>query len=166
MNAVGIPNGLSDTQMAVVLQRRRLNEEFLLEHFNGYEMVSLEGEPAARVYLHGSGLLFPSTMLNIPRPRFIAALDVMVAEAVRALSAEISTVRAPVPEVSATFGRQYILSKTRLAEMESPPVCSICLESLIPEGSSKKKVWQLHGEQCTYHVGCIRNEAGQFDPQA
>ena len=161
MNVIGVPIGLGDTQMAVVLQNRRLNEEILSQISNGHEFVRLEGEPAARVFffLHGSGVLFPSTALNLPRARFLATLDDMIADAVQArTAAEYTAVleHAPVAEVPVTFGRQYILTEKLLANMESPPTCSICMETLIPEGSTKKKVWQLHGPQCSFHVGCIR----------
>ena len=159
MNVVGIPVGLPPWEYQALLQRRHQNEHVLMSFFEGIQYVHLEGEPAARVHIMGPEVMIPSTMMNLPRPMFLATLDEMMAEAVIARTMLETPPPAPVKHVPASTGRQFFMTRKRLAELYSEteqPCCSICQEDLIPEGNARKKVWQLHGPQCTFHVGCLR----------
>ena len=157
LNPNGIPTGLRPREMMRLMARRGANEQMLLDMFQGYRYVHIEGEPAARVHVQGPGLLFPSTLLNEDTAVFLTELDNLIQRAVVARSAALSQPLPPVDPVPSTFGRQYWLTPKLLAQMATlPDICTICREPLLPAGAKRRKVWQLHGPQCTFHIGCLR----------
>ena len=156
MDAHGIPLGLDPTALAPLLARRAANLGHLTEGFGGFAFVHLAGEPAARVYLEGPRLLFPSTVLNANPDDFVQELNALMLEAALYRSAAETPQRRVAKTVPATAGRQFYMTPKLLAQFDSPPRCSICLDPLIPEGMNRKKVWQIHGPQCTFHCACLR----------
>ena len=156
MNAVGVPTGLSPRALAQLTAHRDRNEGLLIQTFGSFDYIQLVGEPAARVHLTGPGLLFPSTLLNEETAHFLTEVDAMVAEAVSLHSAALHQAHTYAAAVPPNFGRVYFLTTKLLGEMASPPRCSICLDALLSPDQTRRKVWQLHGQQCTFHVGCVR----------
>lgn len=157
MNAVGIPTNLEDDDLQQVLSQRSENVYVLASAFDQIQFVQMPNEPAARVYLPAAGLMFPSTVLNAPRHHFISIVDRLMQDAVMHQSMLLHQRAPTIKTVPQTFGRQFYMTRKLLDKMEeTPPRCSICLEDLVPEGKQRKKVWQLHGPQCTFHIGCLR----------
>lgn len=157
MNVVGIPTNLGEDELIRLLQHRSNNEELLSLMYENIQYVQLPDEPAARVYIPSISIAFPSTTLNLPRHMFLTAIDNMMQEAVLQRSMSEAQPTNAVKPVSPSFGRQFYMTRKLLKTMkEAPPRCSICLEELLPEDKTRKKVWQLHGPQCTFHIGCLK----------
>jgi len=158
MNAVGIPTNLGEDVFNELLERRSNNLELLSMMYENIQYVwAVPDEPTARVWIPSIGIAFSSTTLNLSRPMFLTAIDNLMQEAVLQQSMLQDQPAKTVKPVSPSFGRQYYTTQKLLKSMkEAPPRCSICLEDLLPEGSKRRKVWQLHGPQCTFHIGCLK----------
>jgi len=105
------------------------------------------------VYLPDYQLSFEIELMDEFPMRFRQMLDVLL---IRAGEDRSRRHRQPkfVKPVSSEHGRQFFMTPKLLAKMDNPPNCSICMDSLIPEGMKRKKVWQMECG-CIYHKGCI-----------
>jgi len=144
---------MNDFDGLVREMNRQQNFDYLNYTVGEVQLINHNNTDERRILLPRIGISFQHHLINEFPMRFRAFIDQILQRVAEERS--MDTQRKKVKPVSKDHGRQYFITKKILEGKKCENNCSICLEPLLPEGTRRKKVWEL-GCGCSLHSVCIR----------